>query len=99
MIEGPVIVWDALNARRLYIQLTVNCRQRKLTGTAVHIPYSQSSAGDLRVQLYRCTVPEFISSLFQWYMSGGSAARVNLQKWKLHLHVVIDEAGFVPVEY
>ena len=52
VIEGPVIDWDALNARRLYIQLTVNCRQRKLTGTDVLLPYSQSSAGDLRVQLY-----------------------------------------------
>ena len=31
------------------------CKQS--TGTAVHIPYSQSSAGDLRVQLYFCTVP------------------------------------------
>ena len=58
VIELPVIVWDALNARRLYIQLTVNGRQRKLTGTDVLIPCSQSSAGDLRVQLYRYTVPD-----------------------------------------
>ena len=29
------------------------------TGTAVHIPYSQSSAGDPRVQPYCCTVPDF----------------------------------------
>ena len=32
------------------------CKQS--TGTAVHIPYSQSSAGHLRVQLYFCTVPD-----------------------------------------
>ena len=42
-----------------YIQMTVSCRQRDLTGTVVHIPYSQSSAGDLRVQLYCGTVPDF----------------------------------------
>ena len=63
MIEGPVIDWDALNARRLYIQLTVNCRQRKLTGTDVLLPYSQSSAGDLRVQLFYRIVLITVSSI------------------------------------
>ena len=30
----------------------------RATGTVVHLPYSQSSAGDLRVQLYSGTVPD-----------------------------------------
>ena len=37
----------------------------RATGTVVHIPYSQSSAGDLWVQLYCCTVPDFPSPLYE----------------------------------
>ena len=32
-------------------------------------------------------------------MSAGSAARMNLQKWKLHLLEGIDEPGVVPVQW